>query len=785
MNNLISDRRGRCIYFLLIIGIVLALVQPLSGQDGDGLLSSSPGIKEGWEYVPGEVLVSFRESTDPVTINSVHGRLRSTFLQKVPGRIERVRIREGLTVEEAVRKYSVNPEVRSVQPNFIYHLESTPNDTSFSTLWGLNNTGQTVNGVSGTADADIDAPEAWDRVTGSGTVVVAVIDTGVDYTHPDMEGNIWHNRGETDCSDGIDNDGNGFIDDCNGWDFVGDDNDPSDLNGHGTHVAGILGAVGNNSEGITGVNWSSKVMVLKAGGIGGFFTTATLVAAIDYAVSNGANIINASYGGSVFDQLQYDAIRAAGDAGLLFIAAAGNERVNTDINPHYPSGYYLHNIISVAASDQNDDLAGFSNYGPTTVDVMAPGTNILSTVPTLGHGSPVTVFSENFDSHTAGGLPANWMSSGDNNSWAVHDRSFSSAPNSLEDSPGAKYLNYTEAYIWRKIPAVALKDNLYTLSFMLKAVLEERFDFLGFMMSGDQSNWNIVEVRTGSTGNGFVADTVDYTIASDFLSSFYFGLGLFSDQSNTDDGVAIDDIQMVRRPFYVNGHTYQYRHGTSMATPFVSGLAALIQADRPGLSFSEVKDLILSSVDRPSDPGKALRSADAQVASAGRINAFQAVNASLTVLAAPSGREDWTYSSVVSPVSGSTPVTSKPLGLGSVAQGGDSVGVQIGLNRFSSPVDIYGAYTLSTEPSMIYVLNPDGRTFTEHPLSVVEEALLSGIPSAGVLPWRSGTTGPFHEHLFDEQVTSLSPGTYTAYILVSPRNSLARYYLWTTSFEVP
>jgi hypothetical protein len=549
-------------------------------------------------------------------------------------------------------------------------------------------------------------------------------------------------------------------------------------------VAGILGAVGNNSEGITGVNWSSKIMVLKAGGIGGFFTTASLVAAIDYAASNGANIINASYGGSVFDQLQYETIRAAGDAGLLFIAAAGNEGVNTDINPHYPSGYYLHNIISVAASDQNDELAGFSNYGPTTVDVMAPGTNILSTVPTLGHGSPVTVFSEDFDSHTAGGLPANWMSSGDNDSWAVHDSSFSSAPNSLEDSPGTDYLNYTDAYIWRKPPVVALKDNLYTLSFMLKAALEEKFDFLGFMMSGDQTNWDIVDARTGSTGSGFIADTVDYTIASDFLSSYYFGLRLFSDQSNTDDGVAIDDIQLVRRPLYVNGHTYHYRRGTSMATPFVSGLAALILAERPGLSFSEVKDLILSSVDSPSPPGKALRSADAQVASEGRINAFNSINASLTVLPAPSGQEDWTYSSVVPPVSGLTPVTSKPLGLGLVAHGGDSVSVQIGLNRFSSSIDIYGAYTVSTDPSLIYVLNPDGKTFAEHPVSVVEEALLSGVPAAGIRPWRAGTTGPFHDHLFDEQVSSLPPGTYTTYILVSPRDSLARYYLRTTSFVV-
>jgi hypothetical protein len=256
----------------------------------------------------------------------------------------------------------------------------------FGELWGLENFAQT----GGTNDADIDAAGAWDVNTGSGSLIVAVIDTGVDYTHPDLAANIWTNAGEIP-GDGIDNDGNGYIDDVHGYDFFNRDGDPRDDHGHGTHVAGTIGAVGNNGIGVTGVNWNVQIMPLKFLGAGGSGTTADAIEALAYAVANGAAISNNSWGGDPYSQAMFDAIAAARDAGHLFVAAAGNGNIfgigqDNDAAPFYPAGYDLDNVIAVAAVDHHDNLATFSNYGATTVDLAAPGVNILSTTPGGGYG---------------------------------------------------------------------------------------------------------------------------------------------------------------------------------------------------------------------------------------------------------------------------------------------------------------------------------------------------------------------------------------------------------------
>lgn len=343
--------------------------------------------------VPGEVLVKFRPGTSDARIQSVLSPRGSITLgrfyaaQKREDIIHRVKIREGLEVMEAVSQYRLDPTVEHVQPNFIYRFYTSPDDTLFPEQWGLHNTGQTVYGITGTQDADIDAPEAWTIATGSHDIVIAVIDTGVAYNHPDLLDNIWVNPGEV-AGDELDNDGNGYIDDIYGWDFFDDDNDPLDdaVDGHGTHVAGIIGAVGNNGIGVSGVNWNVSIMAIKIGGAEGFGTTLTGVSAINYAVENGARVINASWGGYDFDQLLYDTIQAAGNAGALFVAATGTAGSDSDAIPSYPDGFDLQNIISVAATDQNDDLsttnvagATFSsNYGADSVDVSAPGVNVLS-----------------------------------------------------------------------------------------------------------------------------------------------------------------------------------------------------------------------------------------------------------------------------------------------------------------------------------------------------------------------------------------------------------------------
>jgi subtilisin family serine protease len=239
----------------------------------------------------------------------------------------------------------------------------TPNDPGYGEMWGLHNWGQT----GGTLDTDIDAPEAWDITTGDGDIVVAVIDSGIDLNHPDLSANIWTNPGEIP-GNGIDDDGNGYIDDVHGWDFSSNDNNPSDdigvCGGHGTHTSGTIGAVGDNGIGVTGINWDVKIMPLKtAKQILIFFCgleDADIIKAIEYAAMNGARVSNNSYGGGFYNQAVFNTIRASKH---LFVAAAGNESNNNDVNPSYPASYDLDNIISVAATDHNDSLLPF----PTTV----------------------------------------------------------------------------------------------------------------------------------------------------------------------------------------------------------------------------------------------------------------------------------------------------------------------------------------------------------------------------------------------------------------------------------
>ena len=281
-----------------------------------------------------------------------------------------------------------SPLVVAVEPDFVIAPATIPNDPSFGSLWGLHNTGQS----GGVVNADIDAPAAWLTTTGSRGVVIAVIDTGVDYTHRDLAANAWRNAGEI-AGDGIDNDGNGYVDDVFGWDFVNRDADPMDDNGHGTHVAGTIGAVGNNGTGVVGVNWQVSIMALKFLSGSGSGSTSGAIGALNYATRMkrdfGVNVVatNNSWGGGGFSTTLREAIAGGGRAGILFVAAAGNDGTNNDSTPHYPSNYTDDALISVAATDRSNRLASFSNFGATSVDVAAPGAGIVSTLPGNRSGS--------------------------------------------------------------------------------------------------------------------------------------------------------------------------------------------------------------------------------------------------------------------------------------------------------------------------------------------------------------------------------------------------------------
>ena len=256
-------------------------------------------------------------------------------------------------------------------------IEARPNDPKFAEQWSLNNLGQ--NG--GKERADIDALKAWLKTRGSNDVVVAVLDSGVDYTHPDLVGNIWF---RPDNVPQYKDDELGVLNDLRGFNAAENLSDPMDDNGHGTHCSGIIGAEGDNDEGIAGINWNVEIMPLKFMGRGGFGTTKDAIEAINYAIDrkrNGVNVrvINASWGSTMYSKALEDTIRAAGEEGILFVAAAGNATTDNDKRPHYPSNYNLPNVISVAATDKNDQLTSFSNYGLKTVHIAAPGKDILST----------------------------------------------------------------------------------------------------------------------------------------------------------------------------------------------------------------------------------------------------------------------------------------------------------------------------------------------------------------------------------------------------------------------
>jgi subtilisin family serine protease len=296
----------------------------------------------------------------------------------VPG-LSLVELPTGMTVEEALQEYNQSPDILYAEPDYeIKLLSRIPDDTRFDELWGMHNTGQS----GGTVDADIDAPEAWEISTGSDKVVVALLDTGVDYGHVDLSDNMWVNEDEYNGSGGVDDDGNGYIDDIYGWDFADDDADPMDYHYHGTHCAGTIGGVGNNGKGVAGVCWDVKIMTLKIFpnyGETGFI--AGVIEALDYAIDKGIKVSSNSWGGGSYSQSLKDAINTAGGAGMLFIASAGNDGVNNDTYPHYPASYNCESIISVLATNDNDNKSGFSNYGPTSVDIGAPGSDILSCEP--------------------------------------------------------------------------------------------------------------------------------------------------------------------------------------------------------------------------------------------------------------------------------------------------------------------------------------------------------------------------------------------------------------------
>ncbi len=339
------------------------------------------------DHVADEVLVRFKTGIAETARNSarltVAGTRRKTF-RTLEG-LELIKLPSNLTARVAIEILQRHPDILYAEPNYILRTTNVPNDTRFSELWALSNFGQ----AGGTAGADIEAVAAWDLSTGTSNTIIAVIDSGVDYNHPDLSPNMFRNT--ADCnSNGIDDDGNGYIDDCYGIDTANNDSNPMDDNNHGTHVAGTIGAVGNNNRGVVGINWDVRLLACKFVDSSGSGTTGDAIDCLEYVKimkDRGYNIVatSNSWGGGDYSQALFDAIEAQHQRGILFISAAGNGDffgfgLDNDQTSFYPCDYFLPNVICVASTTRTDSRSTFSNYGRRTVHIGAPGSDILSTI---------------------------------------------------------------------------------------------------------------------------------------------------------------------------------------------------------------------------------------------------------------------------------------------------------------------------------------------------------------------------------------------------------------------
>ncbi len=522
------------------------------------------------EYVEGDVIVTFKP---PVNLASAEQRLAGHSLgwRKLFAEFSRQRGKEtGLvhandrTTAQLVAELSRDPAVETAEPNYLRWVTAAPpNDTCFTNLWALQNTGQTINGssgtIAGTAGDDIRFIGAWALAQPPGTnrPVVAVIDSGVDYRHPDLAGNVWTNTGEIP-NNSADDDHDGYTDDYYGYDFADNLPDPIDSGFHGTHVAGTIAAVGNNAMGVIGVDYQARIMSLRASNDGNSLPDSAIISAIQYATmmkGRGVNVvaINESFGGGGSNSTERAAMVSAGNAGIIFCVAAGNSTSDNDTTLTYPADYRLGNMIVVAATDQNDALASFSNFGTNTVDLGAPGVNILSLLP-IAPGVPPegVVFSQVQQGPTI---------------YSADDMAFSGVTTGLTATVYNCGLGNPADF-----PA-AVSNNIALIQ---RGTLTFSNKVLNAMAAGARAA--IIYNNAAGNFNGTLGETNNWIPAVSLSQA---------------DGLALQ----TNAPATVVHGLYEYLDGTSMATPHVAGAVAFAAMNFPSETVTQRVQRVLTNAD--------------------------------------------------------------------------------------------------------------------------------------------------------------------------------------------
>jgi subtilisin family serine protease len=507
----------------------------------------------------------------------------------------------GLSARQAAELAQRQPGVLYAEPDQYVDFRAIPSDPLFVDQWGLRNTGQSLLGARGRPGADIDATAAWDVETGSPLVVIADVDTGLDFQHPDFAGRIWTNPGEVPGNH-IDDDGNGLPDDIHGWDYTDGDNLPDDTRsfdqGHGTQTASVIGAAGDDGTGMTGVAWNASLMPLRAA------TLSDTISAFVYARDQGARAINFSAGFPFYSQALKDTIDNIGTVLVLNAADNGGKDGlgdNSDRARDFPCKFGSSNLICVAASNQRDSLATFSNFGPASVDLAAPGRNVLTAYPPHALSFELNEF---FDEP----LGRRFRHGGRRDHWGRTKK----LGRSLTDSKRGRYRNRTNSFAASR--PIDLRGRRHCeLDFFLLRRLQRRSDHLFVEMSRRGRRWHRLNRFTGTDRGDFHFLVVPRRMNGAPRARIRFRLK--TDRSGRRDGVYIDDVQLT----CVTSHpTYSYADGTSFAAPHVTGVAALIWALHPTASVAEVKARLLASVDRiPSMAGR--------LVSGGRLDAAAAL----------------------------------------------------------------------------------------------------------------------------------------------------------------